>query len=113
MTTQLTIFPAGRVQILERLNDGLEGIKMEFHKTGRFDDANAKLDEVLKLLTIKFFELKTKKKLITKTSLSLSQSLQDSFAQVAAKDIFLNDDGSNVFGSNTFEPSSFKKISYA
>ena len=100
MTTQLTIFPAGRVQILERLNDGLEGIKMEFHKTGRFDDANAKLDEVLKLLTIKFFELKTKKKLITKTGLSLSQSLQDSFAQVAAKDIFLNDDGSNVFGSN-------------
>ena len=43
--------------VIEQFNNSLKSLKELFHKTGRFDDANTKLDEIIKLLIIQINEL--------------------------------------------------------
>lgn len=42
--------------VLDDFNSSLKQLREEFHKTGRYDDANVKLDEIIKLLLIKYFD---------------------------------------------------------
>lgn len=43
-------------RLLNVFNLALSELKEEFHKTGRYDDVNTKLDEILKLLVIKYID---------------------------------------------------------
>jgi type I restriction-modification system DNA methylase subunit len=90
----------------------LNDLKEEFHRTGRFDDANAKLDEILKIVLMKFYDNKEGVKFLDidnleKTSLDIYgdkdqiiKVLQSRFSQIAEYQIFKNQDGTNVFGAN-------------
>lgn len=99
-------------QALTQFNQSLGQLKEEFHRTGRFDDANVKLDEILKLLTVKYFDLKNNTNQLSLENLRvvakkkfgnekhIAQALQEVFLKVASLDIFHNQDGTNIFGSN-------------
>lgn len=98
--------------LLYNFNYSLRELKEEFHKTGRYDDANTKLDEILKLLVVKYFDLKNNIDSLSINYLeniaytnfgdkkSIAKALQFVFSKVAQDKIFLNRDGSNIFGSN-------------
>lgn len=98
--------------VIEQFNDSLKSLKELFHKTGRFDDANTKLDEIIKLLTIKFFDLRDNTNRLSLDSLrSLAQkkfgdkkntakALQAVFSEIAKNKIFYNEDDTNIFGAN-------------
>lgn len=97
---------------LEDFNIALNDLKEEFHRTGRFDDANTKLDEITKLLSIKLFDLKNKTALFTLENLkkvakqnfndanAIAKALQVIFEGVSNNSLFQALDGTNVFGSN-------------
>jgi type I restriction-modification system DNA methylase subunit len=93
-----TLRDAGYIQIYESLSH----LREMFHKSGRFDDSNAKLDEVVKLLStylayrrgeIQNFPHSSK----TATE-ELIPSLQSAFAAVSKLPCYLNQDGGSVFG---------------
>src|SRR3989344_1203988 len=98
--------------VTKRFNDSLGELKELFHRTGRFDDANTKLDEITKLLTIKFFDLRNHTNHLSVDQLSLlaqrkfkdknkiAEALQVVFKEVAKSDMFANEDGTNIFGAN-------------
>lgn len=98
--------------VLENFNTTLSKLKEEFHKTGRYDDANTKLDEILKLLVIKYFDVVNSTNLLGIESLQkvarvqfgsekkIANALQVVFSKVVSEPLFINNDGSNVFGSN-------------
>lgn len=100
------------LQPLEDFNSALNNLKEEFHRTGRFDDANTKLDEITKLLTIKFFDLKNKTTRLDIDNLrkiakqefndpnAVARSLQIVFSEVVNDKLFQSEDGTNIFGSN-------------
>lgn len=97
---------------LETFNSALRKLKEEFHRTGRFDDANVKLDEIVKLLIIKYFDLKNKTNNLSLQNLKafakkkfgnedqIVKALQDIFRDIASSKDFINRDGTNIFGSN-------------
>ncbi len=97
---------------LEAFNASLLELKEEFHKTGRYDDANVKLDEILKLLSIKYFDLSNGTNHLSLQSLEklaakkfgdkekIAKALQLLFKDISNNKIFINDDGTNIFGSN-------------
>ena len=89
----------------------LLNLREEFHKTGRLDDSNAKLDEILKLLLTSYSLAKENIRLnieylrkIAKENFgneySSAQALKFLFSKVSKNKEFLNDDGSNIFGDN-------------
>lgn len=98
--------------LLDNFNLALSDLKNEFHKTGRYDDANSKLDEILKLLVVKYSDLKNGTNFldiyhlekIASTNFgdkkSVAKALQFIFSKVAQDELFVNKDGSNIFGSN-------------
>lgn len=100
------------LQPLEDFNSALNNLKEEFHRTGRFDDANTKLDEITKLLTVKFFDLKNKTSNLDIDSLRkvakqkfqdpnlIAKALQVTFADIVDNKIFKGEDDTNIFGSN-------------
>lgn len=100
------------VQPLEDFNFALSNLKEEFHRTGRFDDANAKLDEITKLMTIKFFDLKNGTSYFELPYLqkiakqrfgdaeAIAGALQVVFEDIAEHNYFKNEDSTNIFGSN-------------
>jgi type I restriction-modification system DNA methylase subunit len=81
-----------------------------FHKYGRFDDSNAKLDEISKYISIYIYQLQKEisknnfKKLIAAyekdKSFQLVPVLKDLFAEVASAKEFLNADKSSIFGNS-------------
>ena len=109
--TQLTLKPSNEI-LLDNFNTALDELKEEFHKTGRYDDANTKLDEILKLLVIKYFDLKNNSSSLDLAHLekvalakfgdkkNIANALQSVFSDIAENKMFINKDGSNVFGSN-------------
>ncbi len=109
--TQLTLKLPDQ-PLLSNFNNALTELKEEFHKTGRYDDANTKLDEILKLLVIKYFDLNNNSDSLDLSYLekvatdkfgskkNIAKALQFVFSDIAKRDIFTNGDGSNVFGSN-------------
>lgn len=90
----------------------LTELREEFHKNGRLDDSNAKLDEITKLLFINFYEAKNstfrfnleylRELSFTEfgDSHSLAKALRFLFDEIVQDPLFTNDDGTNFFGSN-------------
>lgn len=92
----------------------LSQLKEEFHSLGRFDDANAKLDEIVKLLSVKMLERRfpDRASLLDLEQLRqralnsygdkrfIARALQDAFKEAAASTMFVCKDGSSVFGDS-------------
>src|SRR3989338_8526662 len=98
--------------VIGNFNSSLAQLKEEFHKTGRFDDANYKLDEIVKLLAIKYLDSKNGTNLLSvgnlkrisqkdfKTDSEIAKSLQVLFLNLSSNKLFINSDGTNIFGSS-------------
>ncbi|WP_216635055.1 N-6 DNA methylase [Bacillus paranthracis] len=93
-------------------NEVLLNLREAFHKSGRFDDSNAKLDEIIKLLVISFYEAKFGNRrfnlqYLEERALGLYNSkeqvasaLRSLFEEISKDEIFVNTDKTNIFGSN-------------
>lgn len=89
----------------------LLNLREYFHSYGRIDDSNAKLDEIVKLISINY-ELATKgekfsleyfrkvAETLTGDDKNIAEALIWVFEKEAAEDVFINDDGTNIFGAN-------------
>lgn len=81
-----------------------------FHKYGRFDDSNAKLDEISKYIAIYIYQLQkgveknNLKKLVAAyekdNSLKLVSIVKELFAEVSSANEFLNADKTSIFGNS-------------
>lgn len=92
--------------------DVLLNLREEFHRNGRFDDSNVKLDEIIKLLTISFYEAKSNTGRFNLSYLEdcaeekfgdknkIAAALKALFNEVVKDEMFFNNDGSNIFGEN-------------
>src|SRR5438067_830044 len=84
--------------------DSLSHLREVFHKSGRFDDSNAKLDEVVKLLSTyiayKRGLLKSFPQLDNIPTSKLIPELQRAFRQAAQLPCYLNQTGGSIFGSS-------------
>jgi len=84
--------------------ESLGQLREEFHKTGRFDDSNAKLDEVVKLfatyLAVKLGDVEGFPAVNARTSSVAVPSLQAAFKKAAALPYYHRNDGQSIFGSN-------------
>lgn len=91
--------------------DILLNLREEFHKLGRIDDSNQKLDEILKLLMTNYslakknirFSLEYVRKYAEKNykdSTKIALAIKDIFYNESQNDYFFNNDKSNIFGEN-------------
>ena len=82
-----------------------------FHSYGRLDDSNMKLDEIVKLIMLSYslatksirFSLsfvKENAKKIYNNENDIAASLRELFGSVSKEPLFLNSDGTSIFGSN-------------
>ena len=89
----------------------LLNLREYFHSYGRIDDSNAKLDEIIKLISMNFSFAKKGKKFclsnirevaqnITGDSNAVATGLIAVFEEEVQENIFINDDGTNIFGIN-------------
>lgn len=82
----------------------LSRLREVFHKSGRFDDSNAKLDEVVKLfstyIAYKRGLLKSFPQNNPKQKSDLITDLQIAFKQAARLPCYLNQEGDSIFGSS-------------
>lgn len=85
----------------------LKGIRDLFHKSGRLDDSNVKLDEIVKLISLYLYQPYSQsnlRELLTNYeydhSFDITAELKQSFSRLAADKQFLNDDATSIFGSN-------------
>jgi len=85
-------------------------IRELFHKFGKFDDANAKLDEISKYLAIYVYQIQNNisdekflQNLVNRyennNNLNLTLILKDVFNEVANSSLFLNTDNVSIFGN--------------
>jgi len=86
-------------------------LREEFHRFGRIDDSNAKLDEIVKLIVLGYFEatkgVKFDLEFVRQNAINkygdesqIALSLRDLFESCVNNDMFINNDGTNIFGSN-------------
>lgn len=87
----------------------LAEVRELFHKYGRFDDSNAKLDEIAKYLALYVLEIQKKSETDIKDLLkqyevdntfSLVNNLKELFENIAHNALFLLEDGRSVFGNH-------------
>lgn len=89
----------------------LLNLREYFHSYGRIDDSNAKLDEIIKLIAINFSMAKRGEKFglsyirnisknLTGNEKNIARALIYIFESEAQNEFFINDDGTNIFGSN-------------
>jgi hypothetical protein len=85
----------------------LKEIRDLFHKSGRFDDSNAKLDEIVKLISLYLYQPYSQlnlRELLTDYeydhSVDITAKLKQTFSQLATDKHFLNDDDTSIFGGN-------------
>jgi type I restriction-modification system DNA methylase subunit len=83
--------------------ESLSDLRELFHSTGRFDDSNAKLDEIAKLLAT-YLAYKNEQidrfPLDTNNLEALVSELQDAFRKVALHPAYANDGNTSIFGPN-------------
>lgn len=88
----------------------LSELREEFHKVGRLDDSNSKLDEIVKLIVLGYseavkgvkFDLKFVKNFALEKygdDTQIAQAVRDLFESCIQDDMFKNNDGTNIFGS--------------
>lgn len=91
--------------------DILLNLREDFHSYGRIDDSNAKLDEMIKLICTSYslalsgkrFSLEYVRQVALdhfEDQKKVAEALRYLCAQEMQKDLFLNDDGTNIFGIN-------------
>lgn len=91
--------------------DILLNLREDFHSYGRIDDSNAKLDEMIKLICTSYSLALSGKRFsleyVRQVALNhfedqkkVAEALRYLCAQEMQKDLFLNDDGTNIFGIN-------------
>lgn len=91
--------------------DILLNLREDFHSYGRIDDSNAKLDEMIKLICTSYSLALSGKRFsleyVRQVALEhfgdqnkVAVALRHLCAQEMQKDLFLNADGTNIFGSN-------------
>lgn len=91
--------------------DILLNLREYYHSYGRIDDSNAKLDEITKLIAISFSMAKQGRKLdleyvrlcaekVTGNAGSAAAAIRIVFETESQDDIFVNMDGTNIFGAN-------------
>ena len=91
--------------------DVLLNLREYYHSHGRIDDSNAKLDEITKLIAISFSMAKRGEKLsldyvrkVAKDKFHDPEKVADAirfiFEQEVQSRLFINDDGTNIFGAN-------------
>src|SRR5438128_2312020 len=94
--------------LLQQFNHGLHEIREVFHKTGRLDDSNTKLDEVVKLLCLEVagaYEpssgVPSLKSMVERKgrSDSLVKDINGALAKAARLDVFRNSDGESLLGA--------------
>lgn len=84
-----------------------------YHSYGRIDDSNAKLDEITKLIAISFsmakrgekFSLNYVRKVAKDTyedEGKVADAIRYIFEEESKNDLFCNNDGTNIFGANSF-----------
>lgn len=89
----------------------LLNLRENYHSYGRIDDSNAKLDEIVKLIMLAYFEalqgksfslLELKKKSIERYGNEgyIAKVLRDSFRELAKSKLFMNEDSTSIFGAN-------------
>lgn len=96
----------------EIFNDVLLELREEYHKSGSIDDSNKKLDEIIKLITLRFYDLKNNTKYFsldfiqefsernfgTKDRIALS--LKKIFEKTITNRIFFDNNNNNIFGTD-------------
>ncbi len=98
-------------ELYERFNRGLLEMRESFHRTGRLDDSNTKLDEIVKLLSIEVAQLHgipkglpTLSEILDKYRFgkipSLVTALNETLELVARSPLFQNSDGESLLGVN-------------
>lgn len=91
--------------------DVLLNLREEFHSNGRIDDSNAKLDEIMKILIISYYEAKRGNKFSIEYIKDMSnekygsgdytaRTLRKLFEEIVKDKMFFNEDGTNIFGAN-------------
>lgn len=89
----------------------LLNLREAFHSSGRFDDSNAKLDEIVKLLCIAYaraangetftlLDLRARASEESGDTTMTAKALRSMFAETAKSELFLNSDGTSIFGAN-------------
>ena len=85
----------------------LLNLREYFHSYGRIDDSNAKLDEITKLISLNFALARKGEKLSlqyirekAKPKTGFAKSLIQVFESEVQDELFLNSDGTNIFGVN-------------
>lgn len=97
--------------LYERFNRGLLEMRESFHRTGRLDDSNTKLDEIVKLLSIEVAQLHgipkglpTLSEVLEKYRFgkisSLVKALNEILELVASSPLFQNSNGESLLGIN-------------
>ena len=80
---------------------GMSALRESFHRSGRLDDSNAKLDEVAKLYaTYLAFKMQLIKAFPAPGDRLILDKLQKAFVQAASLPIFQNFAGDSIFGAN-------------
>ena len=96
-------------EILSRFNRGLHEIREAFHKTGRLDDSNAKLDEVAKLLAIEIAAAFEPSSGVPSLGSLVSvrggydgvvRSINDALVKASQLGMYRNQDGDSLLGLN-------------
>jgi type I restriction-modification system DNA methylase subunit len=97
-------------ELYQRFNRGLLDLRETFHRTGRLDDSNTKLDEVVKLLSIEVAQLHGVKGVPPLKDVlfayrsgripSLIGRLNEMLAHVARSPLFVNSNGESLLGLN-------------
>src|SRR4029077_15659344 len=96
-------------ELYHRFNLGLLEMRESFHRTGRLDDSNTKLDEIVKLLCIEVAQLHGIPKGLPSLADSLDQyhfgkkkslvpALNEILDRVARSPLFRNADGESLLG---------------
>lgn len=79
----------------------LTNMREIFHQTGRFDDSNAKLDEVVKILSMYLaFRKGWIAKFPSEQDKGIIQNLRKAFTETINLSYYRNQDGSSIFGAN-------------
>lgn len=95
----------------DQFYDVLLNLREEFHSNGRIDDSNAKLDEIIKILIISYYEAKRGNKFSLEyiknisykkygSENSTAKTLRNLFQEIVKDKMFFNEDGTNIFGAN-------------
>lgn len=89
----------------------LLNLREYFHSYGRIDDSNAKLDEITKLIAVNFSLAKRGQKFclgyvkniakeVSGDEENVALGLIEVFARESKESLFINSDGTNIFGTN-------------